>query len=252
MKKKPQLHEILAVEPDLLSTMRTIIKETVKVFKEKAALFQEGVKTYNAVAEDDPENGYQDRQTMMSTVSEKLNYFSTHVVKAFNITGEKELANSEAKGAVELHGEISPALPATFLLTLENRLKEIRPVFEAIPTLQQGVDWKLDPSFRKKGVYKTVNSVETTRTRKIVKPLILAPATDKHPAQVEKISEDVVVGITKTDVWSGMLTPAEKADMLDRFSEVERKIKAARMRANTQEVEAIEIGKFLMNYIVRG
>ena len=88
-KRLPQLHEILAVEPDLMKAMRKITEETKHTLKDKANLFVSWVKTYKAIAgPEDPEDGHQDFQEMTTTVSEKLEYTSEFIAKAIDITAQ--------------------------------------------------------------------------------------------------------------------------------------------------------------------
>ena len=136
------------------------------------------------------------------------------------------------------------------MLNLEHRIKEIREVLKHIPTLQTGIDWIRDPSYAKEHVFKTAHKTRTPKTKKIMKPVVLYKATDKHPAQVEKVTEDIVVGHHETEAWTGMVTPATKARILKRIDDLERAVKAARQRANCQEVEKVDIGKKIMEFII--
>jgi hypothetical protein len=121
------------------------------------------------------------------------------------------------------------------LLGLEEKLKRLREVFDKIPTLPPGIEWKPDPD-RGDNVYKMSYPEVTRRTRKVTKPVVLYEATDKHPAQVKEVSEDIPVGKFTKVAWSGMMSPAEKSRLLARVDRLSRAVKQARQRANTTEV----------------
>lgn len=90
------------------------------------------------------------------------------------------------------------------------------------------------------------------RTEKQVKFVTLAPATDKHPAQVKDWTEDVPVAKVETVAYSGMWTVQQKADALDRLDVLLQAVKKARQRANTAEVVDGHIGAALMAFVTRG
>ena len=62
---------------------------------------------------------------------------------------------------------------------------------------------------------------------------------------------DVPVSTVLTQEWSGLITVAEKAAMLDRVEEVLRAVKKARSRANAAEVDVKQnvIGAKTLTYI---
>jgi len=250
-KRIPELHEVLAVEADLTKAMRNAIDEGKRTFKEKLAHFQGWQKTYEAVNDDDPENGRTEIHELTTTVDEKLTFIAAFISRTIDCIAEKEATNQLATASFEVGGIQFEGLPATLLLNLEHRMKEVRELIRLVPTLQAGIDWIDDKTHSKEDVFKTKTAQETSRTKKTVRGIPLYEATDKHPAQVEKISEDVVVGKYLTIGWSGMITPAKKSKMLERLDTLEREIKKARMRANTQPVKKVEIGRKLMDYVLK-
>jgi hypothetical protein len=86
-----------------------------------------------------------------------------------------------------------------------------------------------------------------TRLRNI----ILYEATKEHPAQVELISYDVIIGTWSTTRSSGKITPAEKHLMLERAGELLVAVKKARAKANECGVVPVKSDKFF-NYILKG
>jgi hypothetical protein len=90
------------------------------------------------------------------------------------------------------------------------------------------------------------------RGEKTMKHKVLYDATDKHPAQIEKWTEDIPVAKIETVHRSTMLTPLAKSKMLGRVDKLIAAVKAARQRANTVEVEKREIAKSMFDYMIHG
>ena len=143
---------------------------------------------------------------------------------------------------------IAENVPATALLGLETKLKELRRTYEAIPNLQPGVKW--EAHLEKENIFVAANPEVKTRTEKVMEPVVLYEATDKHPAQVKEASKDIVIGTFTIDRESGMISSARKSALLGRIDKLIRAVKKARMEANGEEVvEKISIGKALHDFI---
>ena len=84
---------------------------------------------------------------------------------------------------------------------------------------------------------------------KKTKPVIMAQATDKHPAQIQAVIDDVRIGTYTTMNFSGEVHPGEKAEWLGRIDKLIAATKKARMKANETEVELVDVGKSLFNFI---
>jgi hypothetical protein len=95
-----------------------------------------------------------------------------------------------------------------------------------------------------------VDAQVSFQTKKVTKPVVLYEATDKHPAQVKEVSEDVNVAKIEKSSAFGMITSAQKHDMLNRLDTLLVGCKQARMRANTQEVSTAAMGKALMDFVL--
>jgi hypothetical protein len=74
-------------------------------------------------------------------------------------------------------------------------------------------------------------------------------ATDKHPAQVQALDEDVPVAKRTTHVWSGMLSVYDKSLLLDRVDTLIQAFKRARQRANEAELVERHMGKRIFQYL---
>jgi len=251
-----KLHELLAVEPDLDGAQKKIMTEAVNTFAKKANLFMGFVKQLKLYDEEAPEQE-PERLHMETTVGEKLDYVSDFVSRYIDAVFQKETANQKAKADIELPsgGILAKDVPATMLLGLESKLKVLRGMYEAIPTLQPGIEWVPNESLGK-GVYETKFPEIAFKTEKTIQHKILDKAHIEDgvgiPAQIEKWSETKNVGKYTKTVFSGMLTSAEKSAMINRIDNLIQGVKKARQRANMQDVEDVKIGRKLMDFINEG
>ena len=255
-KKSSRLHELLAVEGDLEGIYKTITQETINTFSNKAHHFVGSVRELEWFEEgqkDEPK----EYQHMTTTIKDKLDYNNKSIIRYFDALIQKEATNQVAKSDLIVDGvTIATDVPATMLLGLESRLKVVRSVYIAIPTLPPNVEWKKDPQ-KGDNVYSRVHPEEKMKTEKIFKVQVLYDARfpkegergESLPAQVEKISETKNVGVYKKNIWTGIISPAEKSKLLERVDKLLRAVKKARQRANSTEVLKVSIGKNLFDYI---
>ena len=104
----------------------------------------------------------------------------------------------------------------------------------------------------KPGVYKKVQIDVKDRTEKTIRPVILAPATDKHPAQVQVLNVDAAIGVYRTQYRHGGLSPHDKSVLLGKFDRLLAAVKKARQRANCAEVNrAMRIGQVLVDFLLK-
>lgn len=248
-----KLHEVLAVESDLEGAYKKILQEALGVFK-KGEHFQgfTRILTMFDEARKHEEEASNEHKELTTTVRDKLDYVSESVVRYFDVVAQKECTNQLAAASVEVDGkEILPPLPATFLLGLETKLRQIREVYDAIPTLAPGIKWVAD-EISGENVWVTAEPETAMKTEKILKPFVLYEATDKHPAQVKEMQDNLNVGVYKKTTRSGMLSPRQKHELLARIDKLIRAVKVARQKANTQDIVNIQVGKVLMDFINNG
>jgi hypothetical protein len=86
-------------------------------------------------------------------------------------------------------------------------------------------------------------------TKKLPRVLEKAPATDKHPAQVEVVHEDKNVGKWKTINQSGAIPARDQHDMLARVKKLIEAVKKAREQANLIDVENKQAGDAVFDFI---
>jgi len=153
--------------------------------------------------------------------------------RLFAVTLEKDGTNLQALADIVVDGTVLlNNVPVPYLLFLEKQLTDIHTVITKLPTLDPSENWHYDENA---GTWAT-DPTETTRTKKIPRNHVKAPATDKHPAQVETYFEDVIVGYWKTVKFSGAVPAKRVADLLDKVNKVRIAVKFAREQANSVEV----------------
>ncbi len=245
-----KLHELLAVEKPLENQANKVRTDLASTFEKKRHLFEEKRVTFVAYAENSaPVTEHQ--SDIQSNVKSELAWIAPHLAKALDASYQVAYANTTAKADVVLDDDAETVLlagvPATALLELEKRVAELQALVVAIPTLDPAKGFSLDPD--RKPLYRA-REVVKDRTKKTAKVLIKYEATKEHPAQTEVIHEDVPVGKLRELEWSGLITPSEKADMLDRVETLARAVRRARSRANEVEVDkAAKVGKTIVDYV---
>lgn len=254
----PKLHELLAAERTVVATRDRLLADTDNKFG-KPHFFQGHTKTLKMI-EDDPSNeateqsAREDRQ-IVTTVADTLKYLADFWIKAEALLADKNAANQSARAKIVLpNGETfgpPEGFPVDELMGLESRLTALRGVLAKMPTQDATRKWE-HAGINDYIVQSTLPEV-TTKTKKIKVPFQLAPATDKHPAQVQALDEEKTVGTFTKILFSGEATSQGKADVLSRVDELIAAAKQARVRANETEVsvDSKEEIKRMMNWVLR-
>lgn len=183
-------------------------------------------------------------------VDEELKDVQSTLARLFNVVATKDKTNTQATADVKLASGLTLArnVPVPTLLYLEKKLTDILTFVKKLPTLDPSEEWEWDSTA---DCWRTPVT-ETHRTKKVPKAFTKAPATDRHPAQVEMFTEDVIVGYWETVKFSGAMTAEKVRDMVSRVEEIQNAVKFAREEANTQDVEDFNIGDPITNYIFNG
>lgn len=227
-----KLHELLAAEKTVASAWNTLFEETTKKLGNEH-FFQGHTKSLKMI-EDSPANEAveaqaADHKEVPTNVFDTLHYAFDIFANAENLQFQKNITNTEALATVEFRGQnLFGRVPVDQLLGLEARLAKIRLIMLAVPTLDAAKRWTRDDS--------TGNWISEpeygTKTEKIMVPVVLAAATDKHPAQVKESTKDNVVGKFTQVRRSGAATAIQKAEAIKLVDELLVEVKKARMRAN--------------------
>ena len=254
-----KIHELVAIEKTRKQTYASMVSETMNTFTKKENLFQTHTKTYAPLRNDDLERPADNETPQpITTVKAKLDYFQKYLVGIMDVVLQKEEANSRSKADIILESEdttditIATGVPVSALVQIENLLDQVRKeVYENIPTLDPAKKWTLDEAAGD-GTYKSDEMIRQS-TKKIPRVIVLHPGSDKHPAQTQLVSEDVLAGNWTTIHFSGKITPAEKSNILARVDNLIDAVKKARTRANDTEINSQKkIGKAIIGYINNG
>ena len=97
--------------------------------------------------------------------------------------------------------------------------------------------------------FSKTGAIQTHKTRKVPQVVTLSPATEQHPAQVQAIQVDRIVGHWSTIKFSGAITRTKKRELAARVQKLLRAVKQARERANMTPVVRQEAGAALLAYI---
>lgn len=246
-----KMHELLAAETNVNAVYNAMLEETLKVL-EKPDHFTRVVAAKEFFNTEESHLNQTETKDMVTTVTDRLGYFfGRPFINMMDTSLQKDATNQIAKADLVVNGEVLlKEVPATALLAWESKFDALRRVLLKVPTLPPGPVWEEDPN--EDNLWRTKEPQVTFTTKKTMKPVILHEATKEHPAQVEKVFEDVPVAkVTKT-VWSGMWTSSQKADALARLDTLLIAIKKARQRANRTEVLKPKAGQILANFILRG
>lgn len=239
-----QLNQIVAVHKGAVSQAETKLTRLYHKLQ-KSGLLTGISRTYRP-RDDEGEHLPPESTRVQLTAATILHETGEVLTRLFDVTATKEYANCEARADVEVDGAILLRdVPVTYLLFLEKQLTNVHTLVAKLPVLDPAQEWTFDEvsaSYR-------AAPVETTRTKKIPRNHVKAEATDKHPAQVEVYNEDIVVGYwTKID-FSGALPQSRVNEVLGRVERLQDAVKYARERANSREIQNVEVGGTVFGYL---
>ncbi|MFF1693086.1 hypothetical protein ACFVXC_05590 [Streptomyces sp. NPDC058257] len=175
-----------------------------------------------------------------------INQALTGLMPFYDVTATKDWANCEARADIRIGDQVLlTQVPVTYLLFLEKQLNSLHTFVEKLPVLDPSEQWQWD---EQAGVWRT-SAYETVRSKKVPRNHVKAPATDRHPAQVEVYFEDVPVGTWTTVKFSGAMPATRRQELLGRLQLVRDAVKYAREEANSAEVHNQRPGATLLNYL---
>lgn len=239
-----KLCQIIAVEKSAKNKSHQNISDVYQKMQ-KPALLTGITRSYTPKDEDGEQLPSETTKVQMSA-TQFLTDVANSLTDLLDITATKDYANCKATADIVVGDVVlAKSVPVTYLLFLEKKLVDIHTFVSKLPTLDLSDEWTFNPN---SSCYAT-NPVDTTRTKKVFVPIVLSPATDKHPANIKESYEDRVVGYWKTVKFSGAL-PAQKVnEMLERVEKLQKAVKFAREECNTMEVSDIKVGKKIFSYL---
>src|SRR5512147_1220831 len=180
MAKKQRLSELLAIEPDLKGKFSIRVNDKVITLSGKPEQFLGMLRTLKMVdsERENEEAAGEVRKEIDTTVDAEIVQAWEAIGPYFDALLSKEKTNQVATADLIVGDEVlAKDLPATFLLGLEERLKTVRMIYEAVPTHQPGISWKLDPD-KGRGIFKAEFPERNQKTEKDFQFRELAKATD--------------------------------------------------------------------------
>ena len=238
------LSQVIAVERSLKGKWESD-KTALHRESEKAEFFQGFTRTYRPLTEGE-ETYPPEAKRVQLRAEDVFTRLRERLTDLFNTTATKDNANCAARADVIVDGAaVLLDIPVPTLLWLEKQLTDLNTFVAKMPTLDPAYDWAPDAA---SGLMKT--SVETThKTKKAQKALVLAQATEKHPAQTQMIVEDVVIGYWDQTRLSGAMPAPARQAILRRIESLLKAVKTAREQANTTAAPPVDIATKVFGYL---
>ena len=173
------------------------------------------------------------------------------LTELFDITASKDFANCEAKANIVVDSDtanpitIAENVPVTYLLWLEKQLTDLYTFAKNLPVLSPTEQWAWDNN---QNCYRAEPS-QSAKTKKIAKPFVKYEATKEHPAQVDVVTEDVMVGTWTTTKYSGALPAGDVESIRERVQKLQKAVKFAREEANGTAAPAHKMGEKVLGFI---
>src|SRR5687768_4191146 len=130
----PKLNQVIAVEKGIKSRATAEITEIHKA-NQKPTLFDGFSKNYQKRSEQDEDQPPQ-AQRVQQNVADVLRRVERHLAELFDVTAQKDFANTKAFGDVVVDGvKLVEHAPATYLLFLEKQLTDLHTLIANLPVL---------------------------------------------------------------------------------------------------------------------
>lgn len=182
-------------------------------------------------------------QQVVGSLIEQFTYAS---IDFMNLAAAQDWANTQAIADIVVDGQtILSNVPVTHLLCLEDQLKELKTFISKLPALDVDKDWHFDGN---RGVYVT-EPKQTIKTKAIAKPVVLYEATKEHPAQVEKVTEQIPEGVWTVIEMSGALPKSRIDELMVRVEKLIVAVILAREEANNIEIQKKQVAESIFQYL---
>lgn len=239
-----KLNQVIAIEKGIKTKSQRVISDAHNSLKKKE-LFVGHTKTFSPYDEDG-EQLPPDNMKVKYRVDDFINEAKQSWSELWDITAMRDYGNSSAVADVVVDNKvILEKVPVTYLLFLEKQLDDLYTFVKKLPILDSSEDWESDP---KQDMFST-KPIESIKTKKVTRPLVLYEATDHHPAQVKEITEDVLHGKWKTIKYSTALQAKEVNEYINRVEKLQQAVKCAREKANEKEVDKKSIGDPVFKFV---
>lgn len=240
-----RLNQIVALEKGVKAAAKAVITGTYHLFQ-KGPLLEGISRTYVPKDEDGDQLPAESTSVQVRAADILSGEVRTAWVRLLDVVAAKDKTNTLANADIKIGDTvIAEAVPVTHLLWLQHELTELHALILKLPVLDAAFDWV--PSST--GDWATPPT-QSVKTKKIPKAFVKAPATDKHPAQVDVFNEDVIVGTWTTIKYSGAVPAAVQRQLLARVTALQDAVKIAKETANMTEVTDMPIGQAIFDYLL--
>lgn len=240
-----KLNQVLAVEKGVKQRSTKALTDTYKLVQ-KDNLFQGFQKSWQQ-ATDSSEVRPPEAVKVQVRADDVLDSVKEALTELMDITAQKDYANCNARADVVVGGRvILSQAPVTYLLFLEKALTDLRTLVSKLPVLSEDEDWRKNEAT---GLFVTEPKL-TQSTRKEQKPIVLYDATDRHPAQTQLVSQDVVVGHWETVKQSGAFTKSRKKELMSKVETLLKAVKMAREEGNSCEATPVNVASEIFTYLL--
>lgn len=226
----------------------TDVYQTLK----RPGLFNGFRKTYSPLDEENGEKFPDEGELLQNNVEDVLANLVPTMAKAIDVQTAVDATNGMTTTTLTISRtdaedvEIEN-IPVVTLLFLEKQLDNLKAIVSAAPALNPTKEWEFNAQ---EGVYVTKPRT-SIKTKKVAVPIVLYPATDRHPAQVHVDNQDQTIGHWTTVDKSGAMPASRKRELLERIATMRDQVKTAREQANAN-AEAVDItyGRELLQYLL--
>jgi archaellum component FlaF (FlaF/FlaG flagellin family) len=241
-----KLCQIIAVESGEKARGERTLTDAYHLFQ-KGALLSGITKSYSPLDEEKGEPLPSERTLVQVRATEVIDDVVEGLSSLLDVTATKDYANCLARANVVVDGEaVLEDVPVTYLLFLEKQLVNIRTFISKLPTLDPAEEWAWSTG---QNCWATP-VVETAKTKKVKTKIVLADATEHHPAQVELYDIDERVGTWKTIKYSGAMEASRVKALLKRVEALQAAVKFAREAANSIDAPKQTVGKKVFDFIL--
>jgi hypothetical protein len=240
-----KLTQILAIEKSTKNRCETEFTKIGQALKKQENLTG-FTKTYTPKDEDGERFPNESKKVIFKAQDEMKKVKAT-LAELYNVIATKDAANCNAKADVVVDGQvIAKDVPAVTLLAIEKKLTDVLTFAKSLPVLDHSENWRPDQG---RNIWVT-DPVETLKTKKIVKHIVVAGTlTKEHPAIVKDDTEDVTVGSWSTIKFSGAMPPNDVAAFTEKVEKLAKAVKFAREEANMAPAPEKTTGDEVFGYL---
>lgn len=241
-----KLHQILALEKGVKGQTEGDITRAYHD-AQRIPMFGGMTRSY-LPTDDEGERLPSERKVVQHTAQDIIGRAVAAWTRQADVVATKDATNQVARADVIVDGvALIEQVPVTTLLYLEKTLQNVRELVLKLPVLDPEVEWGTAPDSAT-GLWKSETD-QTVRTKKVPKAFVKAAATERHPAQVDVFTEDVIVGTWSRTLFSGALPATEKHRLLRRIEGLAEAVKMAREYANQADAVQRHIGDAVFTHL---